>query len=213
MSDDPLVFEYCPGCGHRLSPSPAYMVLFTTADGPGAMPVCHPCASVVQHDTETRPRLFGLLDAAAISRHDVWPVRGARSLARTSASAPALRRLKPNHALVVMAYGSLYLDQAESFEFAELQIAEIIEKAQRPLPEIALLFDVVGTPEQVARGSARNLARHLLTYAQGEHAGLHSCLMGVTAYDDTRPARDGFITRTLTWDQLDGNTLALVRGQ
>jgi hypothetical protein len=92
-----------------------------------------------------------------------------------------------------------------------MQIAEVIEKAQRPLPEIALLFDVVGTPDQVARGSARNLARHLLNYADTDYSGLHSRLIGVAEDETIRSARDGFLTRTLTWDQLDGKRLDIVR--
>jgi hypothetical protein len=86
LPDEPLAFEHCPGCGHKLG-APAYVVVFVAPDGPGALPVCPACASVMQQDAETRPRLFGLLDAAAISRHDVWPMRGARTLASEAAAA------------------------------------------------------------------------------------------------------------------------------
>jgi hypothetical protein len=56
----------------------------------------------------------------------------------------------------LLVYGSLYRDQAESFEFAETQIDECIAKAEIPLERSNLIFDILATPAQIASGLARD---------------------------------------------------------
>jgi hypothetical protein len=209
LSDTILTFEYCPGCGHQLGDL-GHLVVLATQQGTRALPLCWNCASLMSSATAEHPQLRGLLDAAAVSRHDVWPLRGEWALARVPA-APALGEPAPDHHLAVMAYGCLYLDKSESIEYAETQVAELIAATQRPLPEIALLFDVIGTPAQLVKGAARDLARHLINYVDAEHSGLHSRLVGVTADEHLRPARDGFVLRSLDWTVLDSRRQFIVR--
>ena len=60
---------------------------------------------------------------------------------------------------IALIYGSLYLDEGESWDFAERQVDECILKIldTYPLPRIGLAFDVVATPAQIAKGEARRL--------------------------------------------------------
>jgi hypothetical protein len=190
-----LPFEHCPGCGHRLG-DPGYLVVLSTQQGRRALPVCWNCASLMSSVSDRHPQLRSLLDAAAVSRHDVWPVHGEWALART-ATAPPLGQPALDHRLAVVAYSSLYLDQSEGIEHAETLVAELIASTERPLPEIALLCDIIGAPAQVVKGPAGALARHLIAFVDAEFPGLHSRLVGVTGHESVRPARDGFVLRSL----------------
>ena len=209
LKDDLLPFGHCPGCSQPLG-EPSYMVVLPDQQGMRAVPLCWNCASLAKSNPDAHHQLRGLLDAAAVSRHDVWLRRAEWALARTPET-PALGEPAPGHRLATMAYGSLYLDQLESAEYAETQVAEMIAAAKRPLPEIALLFDIVGTPAQVVKSAARDLARHLIAYADAEYPGLHSRLVGVTSQEAQRPARDGFVLRSLDWSELDGRRRFIVR--
>jgi hypothetical protein len=49
----------------------------------------------------------------------------------------------------ILVYGSLYMDQGESFEYAETQIDECIAQAKAPPERLLLAFDLVATPLQI----------------------------------------------------------------
>jgi hypothetical protein len=107
-------------------------------------------------------------------------------------------------------YGSLYADNAESWEFAETQIDDCIGKAQRPQPQIALLFDIVATPEQIANGDAHEIAQYILRYVDEQYPDLKLRTVGITDDDNRRPARDIVLTQTMQMDDIDNVHLFVV---
>jgi hypothetical protein len=106
-------------------------------------------------------------------------------------------------------YGSLYLDEGESWEFAERQVDECILRAldTYPVHRIGLAFDVVATPAQIAQGEARRLANHLLAYIDKRYPRLRARFVGVTDDEDRRPGRDAVLLGTLSQDEIDGQHL------
>jgi hypothetical protein len=109
-----------------------------------------------------------------------------------------------------LVYGSLYVDKAESWEFAETQIDDCIGKAQRPQSQIALLFDIVATPAQIASGDAHDVARYILKYADEQYPNLKLRTVGITDDDDRRPARDIVITQKMQMGDVDNVHLFVV---
>ena len=106
-------------------------------------------------------------------------------------------------------YGSLYLDEDESWEFAEKQVDECIMNAKDlyPMHRIGLAFDVVVTPAQIARGEARRLAKHLLAYIDERYPQIRARFVGVTDDDRRRPGRDVVLLGTLSRDAIDNKHL------
>ena len=102
-----------------------------------------------------------------------------------------------------LAYGSLYMDQAESYEYAETQIDETITKARVPLDQIILAFDIVATPGQISSGRAREWGQHILNYCDQHYPKLSARAVGITDDGHRRVMRDMFITRTLTPKDID----------
>lgn len=100
-------------------------------------------------------------------------------------------------------YGSLYTDQSESYEFAESQIDSCIAKAQVPLGQINLAFDIVATPIQIASGLARQWGQHILDYCDQHYPQLSARVVGITDNDHRRVMRDTLITRKLTEKDID----------
>lgn len=115
-------------------------------------------------------------------------------MANTQSSAP-----KKN-----LVYGSLYMDQAESYEFAETQIDECIATARIPHERIVLAFDIVATPAQISSGRAREWGNHILQYCDREYPKLGARVVGITDDDHRRVMRDTLITRTLSDRDIDG---------
>lgn len=103
-----------------------------------------------------------------------------------------------------LAYGSLYMDQAESFEFAELQIDQCIATARAPHERIIVAFDIVATPEQIASGRARQWGQHILDYCDKEYPNLSARVVGITDDDHRRVWREMLITQRLTPGDIDG---------
>ena len=106
-------------------------------------------------------------------------------------------------------YGSLYLDEGESWEFAEKQVDECILNAKDlyPMHRIGLAFDIVATPKQIARGEARRLAKHLLAYIDERYPRIRARFVGVTDDDRRRPGRDVVLLGTLSRDAIDNKHL------
>jgi hypothetical protein len=103
-----------------------------------------------------------------------------------------------------LAYGSLYMDQAESYEYAETQVDEIVAKARVPHELIIVAFDIVATPEQIASGRAQKWGQHILAYCDQHYPKLSARAVGITDDDHRRVMRDMLITRTLTAKDIDG---------
>lgn len=103
-----------------------------------------------------------------------------------------------------LAYGSLYMDQVESFEYAETQIDETIALARVPHERIILAFDIVATPAQIASGRAQEWGQHILEYCDKEYPHLSSRVVGITDDDHRRVMRDILLTRTLAANDIDG---------
>lgn len=77
--------------------------------------------------------------------------------------------------------GSIYLDEGESWEFAERQVDECILNALDiyPMHHIDLAFEVVATPAQITQGETRRLVQHLLVYIVERYPRLRACFVGV----------------------------------
>lgn len=103
-----------------------------------------------------------------------------------------------------LAYGSLYMDQAESYEYAEMQIDQCIAAAHVPHERIILAFDLVATPAQIASGRAREWGQHLLAYCDRHYPNLSARVVGITDDDHRRVMRDMLITRRLAEQDIDG---------
>lgn len=103
-----------------------------------------------------------------------------------------------------LAYGSLYMDQAESFEYAETQIDETIARARVPHDRIILAFDIVATHAQIASGRAREWGQYILNYCDQHYSTLSARAVGITDDEHRRVMRDMLITRTLTAKDIDG---------
>lgn len=103
-----------------------------------------------------------------------------------------------------LAYGSLYMDQAESYEFAELQIDQCIKSAHAPHERIIVAFDIVATPEQIASGRAREWGQHILDYCDKEYPNLSARVVGITDDDHRRLWRDMLLTQKVAPSDIDG---------
>ncbi len=114
-----------------------------------------------------------------------------------------MRRKTRSKSKKVLAYGSLYVDQAESYEFAETQIDECIATAQLPVDRILLAFDLIATPAQMASGVARRWGQRLLNSCDGRDPQLAARVVGITDDDTRQVMRDTLITRTLTGNEID----------
>lgn len=91
---------------------------------------------------------------------------------------------------VTIAYGSLYLDQGESIEYAELQIAETIANCTKLVEYIYLVFDIVATPRQVRSGFAHQTGVEIINYVDEHYPTLAARMLGITDNDRLRPGRD-----------------------
>lgn len=112
-----------------------------------------------------------------------------------------------------LTYGSLYLDQHESCEFAETQIDECLRMSiaqGAALADIAVAFDIVATRKQIRAGAAHRLARYLLQYMDQKYPTLHARFVGITDNDARRPGRDTVITQTLQAADIDNRHLFVV---
>lgn len=103
-----------------------------------------------------------------------------------------------------LAYGSLYMDQAESYEYAETQIDECITAARVPHERIILAFDIVATPAQMASRRAKEWGQHILQYCDQHYPNLSARAVGITDDDHRRVMRDLLITHTLSEKDVDG---------
>ena len=103
----------------------------------------------------------------------------------------------------VLVYGSLYMDQGESFEYAETQIDECIATAQVPVERILLAFDLIASPTQISSGLARRWGQHILRYCDEHYPNLAARVVGITDDDSRRVMRDTLITRKLTGNEID----------
>lgn len=111
---------------------------------------------------------------------------------------------KPSGPQKSLVYGSLYMDQAESYEFAETQIDECIATAHVPHSRIILAFDIVATPAQIASGRAQEWGKHILNYCDQHYPKLSARVIGITDDDHRRLWRDTLITNKLTGNEIDG---------
>ncbi len=103
-------------------------------------------------------------------------------------------------------YASLYMDQMESYEFAETQIEACIQRAGGSgtrHDQMVLGVDIVATPEQIGAGAAHGMGRYILQYVDEEYPDLKIRVVGITDDDERRPIRDGVLTQTLTLDDID----------
>ena len=111
---------------------------------------------------------------------------------------------------MVALYGSLYMDAQESWEYAEMQIDEMIEQVTRQsasLAQVFIFFDIVATQKQLKTGAAHQIARHLLSYIDTDYPDVRGRMIGITDDDDRRPMRDIFILEEnagLTENDIDG---------
>jgi len=103
-----------------------------------------------------------------------------------------------------LVYGSLYMDQAESFEFAETQIDDCIAKANSPYEKIILAFDIVATPAQITSGRAREWGQRILKYCDQHYSHLSARAVGITDDDQRRVMRDMLITQRIKESDIDG---------
>lgn len=108
---------------------------------------------------------------------------------------------EPKKSLV---YGSLYMDQAESYEFAEMQIDQCIKSARTTHERIIVAFDIVATPEQIALGRAREWGQHILDYCDREYPNLSARVVGITDDNHRRLWRDMLLTQKVTPADIDG---------
>jgi hypothetical protein len=91
----------------------------------------------------------------------------------------------------MVVYGSLYLDQRESIEYAEMQIFNSISDCPAlRLEEIAVVFDIVATRRQLRSGFAHNLANQVLEYIDEHYPTLGLRVVGITDDDCLRAGRD-----------------------
>ena len=104
----------------------------------------------------------------------------------------------------VLIYGSLYMDERESYEFAKTQIDECIRAAKLPHERLILAFDIIATPAQITSGLARQWGRHILDYCDKQYPKLSARVIGITDNDHRRVMRDTLITKRLTQNQIDG---------
>ncbi len=106
-----------------------------------------------------------------------------------------------------VAYVSLYMDAAESFEYAEMQVDGAIRQILQEggdLSTTAVLCDVVATPEQIRGGAATNVARHILAYVDQNYPTLKTRIVGITDDDNRRLIRDLVLTGRLKKTDIDG---------
>jgi hypothetical protein len=87
-------------------------------------------------------------------------------------------------------YGSLFISQSESFEFAELQIADLIANSARRVEEIFLVFDVVASTRQVQGAFAHHVGLRILNYIDQNYPSLGARIVGITDNPRLRPGRD-----------------------
>lgn len=115
-----------------------------------------------------------------------------------------MAKKKPTQPQKSLVYGSLYMDQAESYEFAETQIDDCIAAAKMPQEKIILAFDIVATPAQIASGRAREWGQHILDYCDKHYPKLSARAVGITDDDHRRVMRDMLITQQLAESDIDG---------
>jgi hypothetical protein len=90
----------------------------------------------------------------------------------------------------MVVYGLLYLDQRESIEYAEMQIAKLVADCPALVEQIAVVFDLVATRRQVRTGFAHELAGRILEYIDEHYPTIGLRVVGVTDSDLLRPGRD-----------------------
>lgn len=209
--DDVLDFENCPGCGSPLLVAAMYVIFVDQHDHqPHHFPICSECARLDPHQ---HPELIERFREALRREHGLSPME-VFTFAAPSAPQPIERnrRQRKRHLdqkKLDLAYVALYLDQAESAEFAELQINATIERSQKPVNQISLLIDLVATPEQIQNGVAHRVVGQMVNYVKGEekYRGLRTFLVGITDDDKRRALRDTLLTRTLTEQDIDDKHL------
>jgi hypothetical protein len=139
-----------------------------------------------------------------VARQVVQEQKGRKGIATTRPSTG-----KRGRGMVIV-YGSLYLDRAESFEYAEMQVDDCIAKARKLRSQIVLAFDIVATPAQIAVGEAHETARLILEYVDANYPGLNNRCVGITDDDERRPMRDTLLSRRLSPDDIDDVHLFVV---
>lgn len=95
-----------------------------------------------------------------------------------------------NSARYYPCYGSIFISQSESFEYAELQIASLIANSPRRVEEIYLVFDVVASPRQVHSVFAHQVGRAILQFIDVRYPNLGARIVGITDNPRLRPGRD-----------------------
>jgi hypothetical protein len=107
---------------------------------------------------------------------------------------------KKPHFLVV--YGSLYLGQKESVEYAEKQIAEAIANCPALVEGISVVFDVVASVAQLRSGFAHRLGRDILGFVDDHYPTIGARIVGLTDDDRLRPGRDRVLRGNLHVDNV-----------
>lgn len=216
--DDLLNFDNCPGCGSPLTVAARYVIFFDrrAPRTPRSFPICPECAKLDPHQ---HPELIERFRDALWREHGLSPMEvftfAAPPEPQPIQRKPRRRKRRLSQKKIDLAYVALYLDQAESIEFAELQICATIERSQKPITQISLLVDLVATPQQIQAGTAHRVAQQIEEYVRGEekYDDLHLFLIGITDDDKRRPLRDTLLTRTLTESDIDGQHLFVIEGR
>jgi hypothetical protein len=87
-------------------------------------------------------------------------------------------------------YGTLWVAQSESYEFAEMQIASLISKSPRRIEDIFLVFDIVASARQVQNAFAHQVGSWILGYIDEHYPNLGARIVGITDNPRLRPGRD-----------------------
>lgn len=180
---------------------------------PHHFPICSDCAKLDPHQ---HPELIERFREALQREHSLSPMEVFTFAAPPTPQAIQRKRRQrkspTDEKKYDLAYVALYLDQAESAEFAELQISATIERSQKPVNQIGLLVDLVATPEQIQNGMAHRVAGQIVDYVKGEekYSDLRSFLVGITDDDKRRALRDTLLTRTLAESDIDDKHLFVI---
>jgi hypothetical protein len=102
----------------------------------------------------------------------------------------------------LVVYGSLYLDQSESIEYAEMQVADVVANCPEVVENIYLVFDVIGTRRQVKSGFAHAIGREILVYVDRHYPSLGARVVGISDDDKLRAGRDRVLRGTRRVDNI-----------
>lgn len=180
---------------------------------PHSFPICPDCSKLDPHQ---HPELIERFREAVWREHSLTPMDMFTFAAPPAPQPIQHRRRKqkrhPGQTKLDLAYVALYLDQAESVEFAELQINSTIEHSKKPVNQIGLLVDLVANPAQIQNGLAHRVAGQIVDYVKGEeeYSSLNSFLVSITDDDKRRALRDTLLTHTLTEKDIDNERLFVI---